>query len=253
MRVVVTAGPSIDLVDRTFDVLKAFCQGPEVELKLAEIARRTGLPKSTTHRLLAALVSVRAVERHDGRYRLGIRMFELGEHVSRKHDMREAALPFMEDLYEATHETVHLAILDGVDALYIERIQGHHRQRQLASRVGGRLPAYCTGVGKALLAFNPEAAAAVVRGNTLCPRTPYTITDPRALLEELAKIRQLGVAMDREENAIGIHCVATPILIGGTAVAALSVTGASKRITEEQVGFAVRTAALGVQRVLSLA
>ncbi len=246
-------GGGIEILNRTFDVLGAFCEGNAERLSLSEIARRAGLPKSTAHRILASMVCLGAVERSGQEYRLGMRMFEIGEHVPRKRDLREAALPFMEDLYEVTHETVHLAVLDRTEVLYIERIQGHHKQRQLASRVGGRLPAYCTGVGKALLAFTPESAAAVITGGGLEARTPYTITSPRVLLEELANIRRTRVSMDRDENAIGIHCVATPILVGGEAVAAMSVTGPGERISEERVGSAVRTAGLGLQRVLSSA
>lgn len=241
----------IEVLGRSFDVLGVFCQGPAEQLSLAEISRRTGLPKSTAHRLLATLVSLGAVERVGSAYRLGMRMFEIGEHVPRKRDLREAALPFMEDLYEVTHETVHLAVLDGPEVLYIERIQGHHKHRQLASRVGGRLPAYCTGVGKALLAFNPEAAAGIVKGVRLDARTPYTITSPELLLDELSSIRRSRLSFDREENALGIYCVATAILRGGQAVAALSVTGPAHSTHQERVGSALRTAGLGLQRVLA--
>lgn len=220
-------------------------------MSLAEISRRARLPKSTTHRILSSLIHLGAVERAGPAYRLGMRMFEIGEHVPRKRDLREAALPFMEDLYEVTHETVHLAVLEGTDVLYIERIQGHHKQRQLASRVGGRLPAYCTGVGKALLAFNPEAAAQVVAGGRLEARTAFTITSPRLLLNDLATIRRSFLSFDRDENALGVHCVATPILIGDEAVAALSVTGPARHVHEERIGSALRTAGLGFQRDLA--
>lgn len=242
-------GP-IEILSRAFDVLGAFCQGSSTQLSLAEISRRSALPKSTTHRILSSLVCLGAVERCGHAYRLGLRMFEIGEQAPRKRDLREAALPFMEDLYEVTHETIHLAVLDRTEVLYIERIQGHHQQRQLASRVGGRMPAHCTGVGKALLAFTPEVAASVIGAGKLEARTPYTITSPRVLAEELATIRRTCLSFDRDENAIGIHCVSTPILVGGQAVAALSVTGPSNRISEERVGSAVRTAGLGLQRAL---
>lgn len=243
-------GGAIEILQRTFDVLGAFCQGNAKHLSLAEVARRSGLPKSTAHRILSSLVDLGAVERQAQAYRLGLRMFEIGEHVPRKRDLREAALPFMEDLYEVTHETVHLAVLDGTEVLYIERIQGHHKQRQLASRVGGRLPAHCTGVGKALLAFTPDSAAAVVREANLRALTPYTITSPRLLLQELTAIRQTHISIDRDESAVGIHCVATPIVVGGSAVAAMSVTGPADRISEDRVSTAVRTAGLGLQRAL---
>lgn len=241
----------IEVLSRSFDVLWAFCESSASQMSLAEISRGARLPKSTTHRILSCLICLGAVERAGPAYRLGMRMFEIGEHVPRKRDLREAALPFMEDLYEVTHETVHLAVLEGTEVLYIERIQGHHKQRQLASRVGGRLPAYCTGVGKALLAFNPRAAAQVVADGRLEACTAYTITSPRLLLEELSAIRRSLVSLDRDENALGVHCVATPILVDGEAVAALSVTGPAQRIHEERIGSALRTAGLGLQRALA--
>lgn len=239
-----------ELLSRCFDILDAFCRGPAEKLTLADITRRTSLPKSTAHRLLASLVSLGALERTGPAYQLGLRMFEIGEHVTRKRDLREAALPFMEDLYEVTHQTVHLAVLDGTEVLYIERIQGHQKQRQLASRVGGRLPAYSTGVGKALLAFNPQTAAQIIKTGRLQARTPYTITNPKLLLEELAATRKTLLAFDRDENALGIHCVATPILANNQAVAAISVTGPANTIQEERIGSAIRTAALGIERTL---
>ena len=149
--------PGIEVINRAVDLLAAFTHGPGSVLTLAELARRTGLPKPTLHRLLAALEVQGLVDRTASGYQLGIRLFELGEHVPRKHKLREAALPFMQDLFEASHDTVHLAVLDGTDVVYLERIHGH-RALNVASRVGGRLPAHCTGVGKALLA-EPAFAA----------------------------------------------------------------------------------------------
>lgn len=241
---------AIDLLERAFDILDVFREGPGQRLGVTQIAHRVGLPKSSVHRILASLVSLEAIERDGHDYQLGMRLFELGEHVPRKRDLREAALPFMEDLYEVTHETIHLAVLDGTEVLYIERIQGHNKYRQLASRVGGRLPAHCTGVGKALLSFNPESVTALLSRGTLEARTAYTITSPRVLVEELAKIRQRGLATDRDESAIGIHCVATPIILAGKAIAAMSVTGPPQRIDEQRLGSALRTAGLGLQRTL---
>jgi IclR family transcriptional regulator, acetate operon repressor len=239
------------VLTRAFEVLAIFGPDEAGPLSLTGIARKAGLPKTTAHRLLGALVAVGAVERSGGGYRLGTLLFELGERVPQKSDLREAALPFLQDLYEATHETVHLAVLDHLEVLYVERIRGHRQQPRLASRVGGRLAAHATGVGKALLAFTPEAAEEVLRQGPLEARTPYTITQPRLLAEEMARIRSKHLAVDREENAIGVHCVATPVLVSGRAVAAISVTGPEEPINEMRVGSAVRTAALGLQRTLA--
>jgi DNA-binding IclR family transcriptional regulator len=237
--------PGIEVINRAVEVLTAFTQGPGTVLSLAELARRTGLPKPTLHRLLAALEVQRLVDKTATGYQLGMRLFELGEHVPRKHKLREAALPFMQDLVEASHDTVHLAVLDGTDALYLERIHGHKTVNP-ASRVGGRLPAYCTGVGKALLAYNPDAAMRVM-AQPLTPRTAYTITGHQVLAEELVRIRQTGIAYDREENALGITCVAAPIVVADRAIGAVSITCSPATDVERYVP-AVRAAALGIRR-----
>ena len=243
------ARPGIEVLNRAVDVLSAFTQGPGTTLSLAEIARRTGLPKPTLHRLLAALELLGLVERRGSGHQLGIRLFELGEHVPRKQRLREAALPFLQDLYEASHDTVHLAVLDGTEVVYLERIRGH-RATNVASRVGGRLPAYCTGVGKALLAFTPEAAAATM-AMPLVARTPYTITSPAVLAEELARIRATGISHDREENSLGITCVAAPIIVDDLAVGAVSITCGPTQTDVERYAPAVKTAALAIRRSLS--
>lgn len=244
-----SARTGIEVLHRAFAVLDALGDAPGGMASLAVVARRVELPKPTVHRLLATLVSIGVVERAGQRYQLGMHLFELGQAVAEKTDLREAALPFMEDLYEATHEIVHLAVLDGIEVLYLERIRGH-RSMKLASKVGGRQPAHCTGLGKALLAFTPEAAARVLAG-PLTRRTPYTITVHAVLVDELARIRAAGVAFDRDESAVGVHCAAAPVIVGGRAVAAISVTGSPQRLDVERVAPAVRTATLGLQRKLA--
>lgn len=241
--------PGIEVLNRAVDILEAFTDAPTPNLRLAELAQRTGLPKATLHRLLAALEVLGLVERTEGGHQLGIKLFELGEHVPRKTRLREAALPFMQDLFEATHDTVHLGVLEGTEVVYLERIRGH-RSGALASRVGGRLPAYCTGVGKAMLAFAPEAAMNVLAGK-LEPRTAYTITDHQLFAEELTRIRKSGVSYDREENQIGVNCAAAPIIVNGVPIAAVSVTSTSSRVEVERFASAVKAAALGIQRVLT--
>lgn len=243
------ARPGIEVLNRAVDLLTAFTEGPGSMLSLAEIARRTGLPKPTLHRLLAALDVLGLVEKTSSGYQLGIRLFELGEHVPRKQKLREAALPFLQDLFEASHDTVHLAVLEGTDVVYLERIRGH-KPINVASRVGGRLPAYCTGVGKALLAFNPEAALKVL-AMPLVPRTPYTITSHQVLAEELARIRASGLSYDREENSIGIVCVAAPIMVDDRAIGAVSITCSPPKTDVEQYASAVKAAALGIRRSIA--
>jgi DNA-binding IclR family transcriptional regulator len=214
---------------------------------LSEVARRTGLAKATVHRHLAQLCELHVVERGKNGYRLGIRLFELGMRQPESRDLR-AALPILGDLRDATHQTIHLAVLDGAEILYLEKLVGHDGP-PLPSRVGGRLPAHGTGLGKALLAFGDrESVTALLR--TPLPRlTPRTIVLPGPLDRELAKIRREGIAFEYEEAALGVCCVACPIMgPEGVAVAAISAAGSSVRFDPLRYASAVRTAALAVSR-----
>ncbi|MFJ1805679.1 MULTISPECIES: IclR family transcriptional regulator [unclassified Streptomyces] len=142
--------------------------------RLSELWERTGLPKPTVHRLAADLVRLGWLERSGPQYRLGAKLFELGSLVPHRLDLRETALPFLQDLFEATRETVHLGVREGLDVVYLERIHGHEAL-QLPSRIGGSLPLTCTGVGKALLAFSGPELTEEVLSRPLPSLTPYSI------------------------------------------------------------------------------
>lgn len=237
------------VLGRAFTLLTAFRTGDE-ELSLALLHRRTGIAKPTILRLLAELAEWSVVERTPHGFRLGMGLFELGQLVPSQHGLREAAAPFLADLFEATHETVHLAVPDGTEVIYVQKLDGRHGPR-LSSRVGGRMPAYCTGVGKALLAFGPPERFADVLAAGLRRRTPRTVIAPGLLRAELDAIRASGVALEREESTVGITCVAAPIQDSqGNAVAAVSITGWTNRLDPDRFAPAVRTAALGVSRTL---
>ena len=241
--------PVNSVLGRTMALLTAFRSGEE-ELTLAELARRAGIPKPTAHRLLAELATWNVVERTPGGHRLGMRLFELGQLAPRQRGLREAAAPFLADLFEATHETVHLAVPDGVDVVYVQKLPGRHGPR-IDSRIGGRMPAYCTGVGKALLAFGPPERLAEVLAAGLVRRTPRTVVAPGLLRRELDRVRACGVAEEHEESTVGIACTAAPVLdASGQAVAAISITGWANRMDTARLAPAVRTAALGLSRVL---
>lgn len=235
---------------RAFCVLDAFV--PEGgEMGLSELVRRTGLPKATVHRLATQLVDIGALEKMGDRYRPGLRLFELGSVVVRHRRLRDSALPLMEDLYEATHETVHLGIPDGLDVLYLEKIVGP-RGSPVSTRVGTRKPLYCTALGKAMLAFSPGELLRAVLAGGLTAHAPRTIVLPDLLMAELEKARQNGLAYDFEEYVPGTSCVASPILDRNRlAIAALSVTGPVTRFDPERYAPAVRTAALTLSRTLS--
>ncbi len=183
-----------------------------------------------------------------GTYRIGPWMWELGTLASQIGLLRELALPFMEDLYEATHENVQLAVLDGIDALYIERIRGP-RSVPIVSRVGGRLPLHATGVGKALLAFAEPSFIEDVIARGLQRLTPFTVTQGDDLRRGLADIRRLGYAVTREEMTLGTLSVAAPIRgPEDEVVGAISLVVDSRAADILRLVPPVRTVALGLSR-----
>ncbi len=231
-------------------LLGAFDDG-ERELTQAELVSRTGLSKTTVHRILGELCARRMVERSDNLYHLGTRLFELGQLVPRHRTLREAALPFMEDLFEVTHETVNLAVLDGLEALYVDKLDGHRRFRA-PTRVAGRMPLHCTALGKVMMAFSEPKLVDDVIAAGLRPRTPYSIVSARLLRDQVAEVASTGIAYDREEVAVGVCCVASPVVgRGGQLVAALSVAAPTSRATCEQLAPVVRASSLGLSRSLS--
>jgi DNA-binding IclR family transcriptional regulator len=181
-------------VARAFTVLEAFTPSSPA-LTLSEISRRARLPLTTTHRLVADLIAAGALERDgEGRYRIGLRLWEIGSLAPRGVPLREAALPFLEDLYEVTHENAQLGVREGHDVVYIERIAGR-RAVGVLTRVGGRFPLHASGIGVVLLAHAPERIRREVLDGPLQRFTQYTVTDPARLERILAQVRRDGVAI----------------------------------------------------------
>ncbi|OBH08770.1 MULTISPECIES: IclR family transcriptional regulator [unclassified Mycobacterium] len=239
--------------DRLLLIMDAVAAAPG-EVGLTELARLTGIKKATVHRLASDLLAHRMLERGAYGYRLGLHVFELGQQVPASRRLRTSARPFMSDLVTATGETVHLGVLEGTGILCIERLTG---RRSAQAAFGSWLPAYCTALGKVILAYSHESAAERTLAEPMPKRTGATITDPLRLARELEKIRDAGVAYDREEWTAGIVCVAAPIVVEGyvgrdghRGVAALSVTGPAGRMQPARVASAVRTAALTISRSL---
>jgi DNA-binding IclR family transcriptional regulator len=238
------------MVDRAFSLLYAFSPA-DPELSLAELCRRTGIAKPTAHRILGELASWGLVERAGTGYRLGMGLFELGARAPAQLSLREAAAPVLADLAEATRETVHLAMLRETDVVYIQKLAGRNAPK-LGSRLGGRMPAYCTGVGKALLAFSDAETIQAALAAGLARRTARTIVAPGLFRRELAMVRRRGYAEEHEESSRGIACVAAPVVgADGLALAAVSITGWASRLNTERLAPAVRTAALGVGRAVA--
>lgn len=245
-------GANLDSVlGRAVALLRAF--GPdEPVLALAELVRRTGLPKATVHRIAGDLVELRLLDRAKAGYRLSGGLFELGMRASVERSLLELAMPFLQDLYERSHETVHLGVAEGKEVVYVAKIGGH-RQVPTPTRPGGRMPMHCTAIGKVLLAHaEPEVRFAVL-SSPLERRTPHTIVAPGLLRRQLDGVLENGVAFEQEESTVGLRCVAAPVLdaSGQRAVAAISVTGPVGRFRPEQYVAAVRAAATGLASVLS--
>ncbi|WP_084513455.1 IclR family transcriptional regulator [Nocardia mikamii] len=224
----------------------------DTALGVSEIARRCGLPKSSVQRMLKALHAAKLLEREGGCYRLGLKLFELGQHVPRQRDLREAARPFMADLQEATGHSVHFAVLDGDSVVYLEVLHSPNAPA-LPTRMGGRWPAHGTGIGKAILAFSEQSVVEQILTAGLPRLSERTIVIPGLFAAELARIRERGVAYDLEESRAGVACVASPVFgLHGQVVAGISVSGWHTRVNLDHSAAAVRTAALSLSRYLSM-
>lgn len=230
------------VIDRISLVLDAF-DGPG-RLTLAQIVRRTGLPRSSAHRMLERLVTLRWLRRSGRDYELGMRLVELGSLAVHQDRLHRAAIPLLHDLHRATGLVVHLAVLDGSDVVYLEKI-GDRMTAAIPTRVGGRQPAHCAAVGKAMLAYNEQADTIDLSAR----KTKYSIGTPAQLTAELAKVRAHGVAFDREETLPGFGCVAASVGAPGEAVAAVSVCGPMGRMMfDQRLAAPVRMTAMGIWR-----
>ncbi|MEA3528321.1 IclR family transcriptional regulator [Nocardia sp. CDC186] len=204
-------------------ILEAF-DGATPTLTLVELSERTGLPRSTVHRILDQLVRLRWLAHAPGGYRLGLRTLELGGLAADHNEIRDAVSPLLHDVCLQTGMVGHLGVLDGHDVLYLDKIGGRIAA-SVPTRLGGRMPAHSTALGKALLAtLDPSIVEASFR-DRLPQLTARTLADRSELHRELGRIRnRQGVAVDNEESVPGITCVAVPIRGRGAAVAAVSLS-----------------------------
>jgi len=220
-------------------------------LTLSEMARRAGLPLATAHRLAGELTGWGALDRQPGgEYVVGRRMWDLGLLAPVQSGLRQAASPFLHDLYGTTLATVHLAVRDGSEVLYIDRLAGHVSV-PVVSGTGSRLPMHATGVGKVLLAYAPDDVVVDVLGR-LTRVTPYTITQPARLLEQLRRVRTEGYATTGEEMSAGACSVAVPVRgPDGEVVAALGIVVPDLRRERARLVSALQVAAHGIARTLA--
>jgi len=201
----------------------------DVDLSLTEISRRTGISKASVYRLNQELLDWGMLERSGQEYRLGLRAFELGSRVPRIRVLRDGIRPYMESLYYSVKETVHLAVLDGLEVLYLEKVAGAP-QATRPSRIAGRLPLHSTATGKVMLAYGTGDLLEAVVARGLDRITPATIVLPRMLAQQLRRVREDGYAVEREETTTGYCSVAVPIFgASGLLLGSLSVTAPTFR------------------------
>lgn len=238
----------VQVLDRALAALEVLANSSS-ECSLAEICSTLKLHKSTVHRLMMVLEQHRLVEKNvdTGRYRLGLKLYEFGSKAFGAIDLRRQAKPYLDRLQREISETVFFCMLEDGQVFYIEKIESQQSVRT-ACTVGSRAPAYCTAVGKAMLAELPDAEVnEIIRRWGLKAITPNTITTPAALKAELRAIRARGYAIDNEEKEPGLCCLSAPVRSDtGKLWAALSVSGPAFRVTKEripEIGRAVMQAA----------
>ena len=207
----------------------------ERKLTATEIARRTGMPRGTAHRVVTTLREAGLLEQEHDKFRLGIKLFELGNVFLANMDLQREAKSFVEALTELTGEVVHLCVFDGRQTTVVRRAEPT-RERTNRIMVLEASPAYCTSTGKAALAFQPRGVVSRVIAFGLRAFTARTIVEPALLLRELEAIRHRGYAIDDEEYSLGIRCVGAPIRnVSGQVFASISVSGPSRRMTRARI------------------
>jgi len=245
-----TSEPGRSVSSRLLQILFAFRPGC-TRFTLAGLARRTALPQATVRRLVLELVAAGALDRApDGVLTVGTRLWQLGTLAPLTEPLRTVALPFMEDLYAALHQHVQLAVLEGGEGVIVERLSTPSAVG-LTSGVGGGLPLHCSAVGKVLLAHGDGGLFDELVKRGLERFTPWTVTDPGRLREELADCQRTGTAVVRGELTPGADSVATRIMdVEGRVVAALSVVVGSGSVSLTAVVPSVVTSGLGISRRL---
>jgi IclR family transcriptional regulator, KDG regulon repressor len=224
-------------VSRALDIITLVSMKKE-GLGVTEIANQMDINKSSVYRILTTMSHYGYIEQdaESGRYRLGYTFLDIGSKLLDSLDIRTEAKPYLLELGKFTDEVIHLVVYDQGEVVYIEKFEGTETLR-MHSKVGKRAPMHCTGVGKAILAYLPSAITEDILNRKGLPvHTQYTITDREKFLSELEAVKQRGYALDLQENEVGITCIAVPIFDhAGNAVAALSVSAPTIRMTDERI------------------
>lgn len=229
----------VQSVDRAIAILE-FLAEENKGCGITIISKATGLHKSTVHRLLGTLMNKGYVEKdiENDNYRLGTKILYLASSVLDRMDIRNVSRPYITELSEQTKEVVHLSILDGDEAVYIDKVESSRPNSvRMHSQIGKRVPLYCTAVGKALLSkFGDEKVKELIGKNKFIKFMPNTIDNVEDFIKALEKVNELGYAMDDMEHEEGIRCIAAPIYNRkGMVVAAVSLSGPMFYITEERL------------------
>ena len=227
---------------KALSVLECFSV-EQPELGISEISRRLGLQKSTVYNILSTFQKCGYIVQNpdNSKYALGLKVLHLGYIVSSHHGLRDIFLPYLNRIARVTRETCYFGILDDLEVLYIEAAYPT-TQQQTRNILGERAPLYCTGLGKAMLAYLPEEKIGQVLSAPMRQFTGYTLNDPAALRASLEEVRARGYAVDNMEHEFGIRCVAVPVFnTAGQVYAAVSVSGPSPRFDPDTV---VRDAAV---------
>jgi DNA-binding IclR family transcriptional regulator len=243
-----TAERTGSVVARALQIVGAFSPDRR-SLTLSDLARHTGLPVSTVHRMAAELMSWGALERDSsGRYTIGLRLWEIGSLAPRALGLRERALPYLEDLSQVTRENVQLAVREGTELVFIERIAGS-RAVPVLTRVGGRFALTATGVGLVLLAYAPAEVQEEVLTGPIKRYTDLTMTDPHQIRAALADARARGYAISDRQVTMDALSVAAPIYNAqGTVIAALSLVVRHGSALPHALAPLVRTSARAISR-----
>lgn len=247
---VISQKAPVSMIERMTLILDAFDSTSPI-LTLLALAERTGLPRSTVHRIVDQMIRLRWLAHAPGGYRLGLRALELGGLAANHNEIRDVTDPLLHELCQRTGMVAHLAVLDGRDVLYLDKVGGRFAA-VLPTRLGGRMPAHSTALGKAILAaHDPSIVDAAFRAR-LPKLTPHTIGDIDGLHRELAQIRlRHGIAVDNEESVPGIACVAAPLPGRGSPMAALSLSGRAAGLNVDRLGRVLLEVAREAARTLT--
>ncbi len=227
----------IQVADRLFGALELLAaSGP---MGLMEISNSLQLNKSTAHRILNSLIYLGYVRQNNRneKYELSMKIVQLANQRMEKQDILGTVRPYLQKLMELTKETVHFVERDGNEVVYIDKVESFANSIQMVSRIGSRLPIYCSGVGKAIAAgLEDREVEQIWQTSDIVKRTPGTITDYQVFLDTLAEVRRLGFAMDREENETGVLCIAASIQdCSGKSRYAFSISAPVSRMHESRI------------------